>query len=121
MKPHAGFLSLASLPCLFVLPQIVVGQEQADRRASDQLKAGVVLEAPTRGFMYGGASSVVSSLWKVEDFATAQLMSTFHGFMEKQWMRPAAALRAAQLELWSGKRWSSPYNWAGFTIQGDWK
>ena len=34
---------------------------------------------------------------------------------------PAAALRAAQIEMWKRKRLSSPYYWAGFVLQGEWK
>jgi CHAT domain len=36
-------------------------------------------------------------------------------------LRPAAALRAAQLEMSRDPRWQSPYFWAGFVLQGDWK
>jgi hypothetical protein len=35
--------------------------------------------------------------------------------------RPAAAVRAAQLAMASDPRWSAPYYWAGFVMQGDWK
>jgi CHAT domain-containing protein len=30
-------------------------------------------------------------------------------------------LRAAQLSMWKEPRWESPYYWAGFTLQGEWK
>jgi CHAT domain-containing protein len=36
-------------------------------------------------------------------------------------MRPAAALRAAQLEMMKQKSWATPYFWAGFTMQGEWR
>jgi CHAT domain-containing protein len=36
-------------------------------------------------------------------------------------MRPAAALRAAQIRMLEEKRWSSPYFWAAFQIQGEWR
>src|SRR5262249_21752085 len=75
----------------------------------------------TRGFMYAGAPRIVSSLWKVGDFATAKLMKVFYTSMEQDGMRPAQALRNAQLALISDRRWSAPYYWAGFTIQGEWK
>lgn len=75
----------------------------------------------TRGFMYAGASRVVASLWKVSDVATAELMSSFYRSMERDHLAPAAALRAAQLEMSKQKRWHSPYYWAAFQIQGDWK
>jgi CHAT domain-containing protein/tetratricopeptide (TPR) repeat protein len=75
----------------------------------------------TRGFMYAGAGRVVASLWNVSDVATAQLMANFYRSMEKDKLPPAAALRSAQIAMWKQKRWSSPYFWAAFQIQGDWK
>ena len=33
----------------------------------------------------------------------------------------AAALRAAQLEMWKTAQWQSPYYWAAFTLQGEWR
>jgi CHAT domain-containing protein len=48
-------------------------------------------------------------------------MGRFYKAMLKDGMRPAAALRQAQLEMWKNKRWTDPYNWAAFTIQGEWK
>ncbi|HKF20548.1 MAG TPA: CHAT domain-containing protein [Candidatus Angelobacter sp.] len=75
----------------------------------------------TRGFMYAGATRVVSSLWKVDDFATAKLMKAFYASMQKDRKRPAEALREAQLSLLQDRHWSAPYYWAAFTIQGEWK
>jgi CHAT domain-containing protein len=75
----------------------------------------------TRAFMYAGAPRVVSSLWKVDDQATAQLMTRFYRHMLQGGERPTAALRAAQLEMSRDPRWSSPYFWAGFVMQGDWQ
>jgi CHAT domain-containing protein len=72
----------------------------------------------TRGFMYAGASSVVASLWKVDDEATAQLMKHFYEAMFGKGLTPAAALRDAQLVMSRDQRWQSPYFWAGFVIQG---
>lgn len=75
----------------------------------------------TRGFMYAGAPRVVASLWQVSDLATAQLMRRFYAGMLRRGLSPAAALRAAQLEMAADRRWASPYYWAGFVLQGDWK
>lgn len=75
----------------------------------------------TRGFMYAGAARVVVSLWNVNDKATADLMTKFYQKMLKQGERPAAALRAAQVEMWKQKQWQSPYYWAAFTMQGEWR
>jgi len=34
-------------------------------------------------------------------------------------MSPAAALRAAQIEIMKDKRWKAPYFWAAFVLQGE--
>ena len=75
----------------------------------------------TRGLMYAGAARVIVSLWSVNDKATADLMTRFYEKMLKQQQRPAAALRAAQVEMWKQKQWHSPYFWSAFILQGDWR
>lgn len=73
----------------------------------------------TAAFLAAGPPVVVSSLWRVEDQATRQLMLAFyrslHGGGD-----PAVALRAAQRELLSGseERLRSPSAWAGFEAFG---
>jgi CHAT domain-containing protein len=74
----------------------------------------------TRGFMYAGAARVLVSLWEVNDHATSELMGRlYRGILGKRRLTPAAALREAQSSLWREKRWSAPYYWAGFTLQGE--
>ena len=75
----------------------------------------------TRGFMYAGASRVLASLWSVEDRATADLMGSFYRGMLREKLTPAAALRKAQLEMAKNPRYKSPYYWAGFSLQGEWR
>jgi CHAT domain-containing protein len=75
----------------------------------------------TRGFMYAGARRIVVSLWNVDDRATAELMRRFYFEMMRRRLRPAAALRAAQLDMMRAGAWRSPYYWAAFTLQGDWR
>jgi CHAT domain-containing protein len=75
----------------------------------------------TRGFMYAGATSVVASLWKVEDEATAELMRIFYSEMLKNGKTPAEALRAAQNAIRQKPEWSAPHYWAGFTLQGEYR
>jgi CHAT domain-containing protein len=41
--------------------------------------------------------------------------------MMQENLEPVAALRAAQLEMMQEPQWSSPYYWAAFTLQGEWK
>jgi len=71
--------------------------------------------------MYAGASSVVASLWKVDDEATGELMRQFYTNMLQERMTPAAGLRAAQNSIRQRPEWRSPYYWAGFTLQGEYR
>ncbi len=73
----------------------------------------------THSFISAGSKSVVSSLWKVDDRATAALMEDLYESMLQKGMSPAAALRAAKLKVMQDKRWSNPYYWAGFVVQGE--
>jgi CHAT domain-containing protein len=75
----------------------------------------------TRGFMYAGSPRVIASLWKVDDAATVDLMATFYRGMLKEGLAPAAALRRAQIEMLAQKQRQSPYYWAAFVLQGEWK
>jgi CHAT domain-containing protein/tetratricopeptide (TPR) repeat protein len=75
----------------------------------------------TRGFMYAGSPRVVASLWQVDDESTAELMQRFYGAMLTHGRRPADALRAAQIEMSRHPRWSAPFYWAGFVLQGEWR
>jgi CHAT domain-containing protein len=54
----------------------------------------------TQGFFYAGSRSVVVSLWKVEDKATAMLMNQFYHDMLKEGAAPAEALRQAKLTMY---------------------
>src|SRR5208283_1318502 len=75
----------------------------------------------TRGFMYAGAPRVVVSLWSVNVPATAELMRRFYEAMLKDGQWPAQALKAAQIAMGNDPRWSAPYYWAAFVLQGDWR
>lgn len=75
----------------------------------------------TRGFMYAGASSVIASLWTVDDEATSELMKRFYANLLQRQMNPAAALQAAQNSIRSEPQWRSPYFWAAFTLQGEYR
>ena len=75
----------------------------------------------TRGFMYAGAPSVVASLWRVDDGASAELMTHFYKAMLEDDLPPAAALRSAKEMTWKQKHWRSPYYWSGFVLQGEYR
>jgi CHAT domain-containing protein/predicted negative regulator of RcsB-dependent stress response len=75
----------------------------------------------TRGFLYAGARRVVSSLWSVEDRATAELMIRFYRGLLQRGLAPPEALRQAQVAMAGDPRWQSPFYWAGFQLTGDWR
>lgn len=118
-KPQDGFLKLQDIYNMR-LPVDLVVLSGCETGLGEQV-SGEGLMSLTRGFMYAGATRVVASLWSVSDVATASLMADFYRAMERDGMHPAAALRVAQIQMWKQKQWSSPYYWAAFQIQGDWK
>jgi CHAT domain-containing protein/Flp pilus assembly protein TadD len=69
-----------------------------------------------RAFIYAGASSVIASLWTVDDEATSLLMKAFYGHL-RQGMSTAAALQGAQIA--TRQRYPHPYYWAAFVLTGD--
>jgi CHAT domain-containing protein len=70
-------------------------------------------------FMYAGAKSVVASLWKVDDEATAELMGHFYAALFQEGLPSAAALRKAKEKMWRQERWRAPFYWAAFVFQGE--
>jgi CHAT domain-containing protein len=118
-KPVDGFLQLNEIYNLKLAADLVV--LSACQTALGKDVKGEGLMGLTRGFMHAGARRVVGGLWKVDDAATAALMENFYREMFINGKRPAAALREAQISLSKQKRWQSPYYWAGFVLQGDWR
>lgn len=114
-----GFLRLQDIYNLKLSADLVVLSACNTALGKDVKGEGLI--GLTRGFMYAGSPRVVASLWKVDDAATAEFMSVFYRKMLAENLRPAAALRAAQSEMMKQTRWKSPYYWAPFIIQGEWK
>ena len=69
----------------------------------------------TRGFFYAGVSSIISSLWEVEDNATYEMMTRFYGELGKT--PKAEALRKAQLAVKA--KFPHPFYWAAFQLTGN--
>jgi CHAT domain-containing protein len=114
-----GFMPLQDIYQLDLSAQLVV-VSACDTALGKDIK-GEGLVSLTRGFMYAGSKSVVTSLWKVDDRATATLMKTFYESMLRDGMTPAAALRSAKQKIRREKAWSAPFFWAGFVLQGEYK
>ena len=117
-KPQDGFLRAHDIYNLHLPAELVVLSACETGLGKDVRGEG--LDGITRGFMYAGARRVVVSLWNVNDKATASLMQRLYLGMLRGNKTPAAALRAAQIEMLRSKQWQSPYYWAAFVMQGEW-
>jgi CHAT domain-containing protein/tetratricopeptide (TPR) repeat protein len=118
-QPVNGFLRLHDIYNLN-LPADLIVLSACNTGLGKEVK-GEGLIGLTRGFMYAGAAGVMASLWKVDDEATAELMKHFYSGMLKDGLPPAAALRQAQIKMLQQKRWRSPYYWAAFVLQGEYR
>jgi CHAT domain-containing protein/uncharacterized protein HemY len=119
-KRQDGFLWLQDIYNLKLPAELVVLSACQTGLGKDIKGEGLI--GMTRGFMYAGAPRIVASLWKVDDWATSELMKRFYqGLLGPERLRPAAALRQAQLSIRNQKQWRAPYYWAAFVLQGEWK
>jgi CHAT domain-containing protein len=118
-RPQDGFLRLHDIYALRLPAELVV--LSACSTALGRQVRGEGLAGMVRGFMHAGARRVVASLWKVDDEATGDLMRRFYASMLRDGRSPAAALRAAQIAVRQQPRWASPFYWAAFSLQGEWK
>lgn len=84
-----------------------------------QVASGEGLLGFSRAFRYAGADNLLVSLWKVEDQATASLMSGFYqNHLEKKGMGFDHSLRKIKLNLINSKEYSHPYFWSAFVLIG---
>jgi CHAT domain-containing protein len=117
-EPLDGFLGLRDIYNLRLGADLVVLSGCETALGKEVRGEGLV--GLTQGFLYAGARQVVASLWRIEDRATAELMSRFYRGLLIEGRPPAAALRLAQLAIREDRRWRSPYYWSGFVLQGEW-
>lgn len=88
--------------------------------SSGELATGEGVLSLARGFFYGGAQSVVSSLWKVDDVATSELMKSFYTQLDLG-DNKSQALNTAKLKFLNTHtgRNASPYYWSTFVLTGN--
>jgi len=72
-----------------------------------------------RSFIFAGTPSIVTSLWKVDDLATAVMVKRFYRYLRRGYSR-SEALRMAQLVVMRSVD-SHPAAWAAFCLTGDFR
>ncbi len=86
---------------------------------SGKMVRGEGVQSFSRAFLAAGARSTVTTLWRVEDRATADFMGTFYRRLARGEGR-AEALRAAKLGFLSqGGARAHPRYWASFVMNGE--
>jgi len=117
-RKQDGYLRLGDIYKLKLSADLVVLSSCNSALGKDLESEGII--GLPRGFLYAGAKSVIASLWKVNDEATARLMSILYVRIHHG-EGPSSALRGAQLEMLRDPQWSKPYYWAGFALQGEYR
>lgn len=83
-------------------------------------QAGEGMISLAHAFTYAGSESILTSLWKIDEQSSAQIVSYFYNNLEKG-MPKDRALRAAKLEYLNSSqgRTLQPNYWAGLILMGD--
>lgn len=113
LKLHDGWLHAADVLELDLSGALVT--LSACESGRSHVLGGDEVVGLARAFLGAGASTLVVSLWLVQDETTAQLMADWYAHLCAG-LEPAAALRAAQLSLRA--RFPHPYYWAPFILLG---
>jgi CHAT domain-containing protein len=113
LKLHDGWLTAADVMQLDLAGTLVT--LSACESGRNEVFAGDELIGLTRAFLGVGASTLVVSLWLVQDEATPSLMAKYYERL-RDGSGPAEALRAAQLAIKTEH--PHPYYWAPFVLVG---
>ncbi|WAC03454.1 CHAT domain-containing protein [Lacinutrix neustonica] len=83
-----------------------------------KLNRGEGLMSLARGFYFSGANSIVSTLWKINDASSTQLMGDFYQHLSNRKTKNNA-LKNAQLDFININKengFSHPYYWSAFVV-----
>ena len=113
-----GFLDLGELFHLNLPAEMVV--LSACETGIGRYYRGEGISSLARGFSYAGARSIVTTLWKVNDEATSQIMEKFYQNLDDK-LPKDEALRKAKLSYIDGadNLTSHPFYWAGYIPIGN--
>jgi CHAT domain-containing protein len=80
---------------------------------------GEELAGLSQAFLQTGVRSLIVSLWRVDDPATAAFIQAFYSAWQAG-ADKALALRQAMTRIQHNPHWSHPYYWGAFVLLGDW-
>jgi len=83
------------------------------------LEGGDEVIGLSRSFIFAGTASIMASLWKVDDLATAVLVKRFFRYLQEG-NSPSLALKKAQ-QIVRQEIHPHPVYWAAFNITGDYR
>ncbi|MBL8240513.1 MAG: CHAT domain-containing protein [Bryobacterales bacterium] len=117
-KPIPGFLPAERLSALNLSKTRLVVLSACETALGREVQ-GEGLIGLVYALQRAGASSVVATLWKVDDAATAELMKHFYIGLIQRHLEPAAALRYAQTNIYRDyPPWRDERFWGGFVFVG---
>jgi CHAT domain-containing protein len=130
--PHAeGALYLAEAADLTPLQSVLTFREVMDLRTSAKLvvlsacesglgaqSRGEGIQGLTRAWLFAGAEAVVATQWRVDDDATAEVMSELYRALLGHAVSAAGGLAAAKLAAIGSDRFACPVFWAAFVLTG---
>jgi CHAT domain-containing protein/Tfp pilus assembly protein PilF len=119
LAPHEedGLLHLHEVTGLDIDAQLLA--LSACQSGLGELRSGDELVGLSRAFAYAGARSILSTLWRVDDVATALVSKHFY----RRYAESGAAdsLRHGQLQVMNDGRHAHPTYWAGVVLSGDYR
>lgn len=83
-----------------------------------KLMRGEGVGSLSRAFLLAGAHATVTTLWRIGDRSTAELMRRFYSGLAAGQTK-ASALRNAKLAFRNSRAYSHPAYWAAFVLNGD--
>jgi CHAT domain-containing protein/Tfp pilus assembly protein PilF len=114
-KEEDGFVQMREIYNLNLNADLVT--LSACQTGLGQYIRGEGIEGLNRAFFFAGSSSILMSLWAVNDQATYQLMERFYTHLRSS-EQIASSLRKTKLEMIASDEVSHPYFWAGFIVTG---
>ncbi|MEL6674252.1 MAG: CHAT domain-containing tetratricopeptide repeat protein [Bacteroidota bacterium] len=115
----SGRLNIRDLYTLNLQAELVV--LSACETSLGKASKGEGIISMARGFSYAGASSIITTLWQVEELSTASILSLFYQYVKAGFSK-SSALRQAKLDYMTQAESQfdlHPFFWAASTPMGD--